>query len=920
MVYWSLRRISSNMKYFALPLALASLLSAAEFYTGQAARALVGQKTFTRQEAGASASVLGAVGGVAYANDTLFVTDSSRVSALPQNNRILVYHNLSSKIPGPKESIQRVDLRCPVCVAEADIVLGQPDFSKVDLGLAQNRVRTPTAVATDGRVLAVADTDNNRVLIWNQIPTSVDVPADVVVGQKDFTSGGINYGGSGTTPSAQGFRGPQGVWIQNGKLYVADSGNHRVLVFNNIPTQNGQSANVVLGQSDFNAFVEPDLTKLTVSATGSTMLNPVSVTSDGTRLYVADLGHNRVLVWNTIPTQNAQVADFALGQPDVNSTLLQNASDPNNVRFLCPPSGRDATTNELTFPRACSATLSFPRFALSDGKRLFIADGGNDRILIYNSLPTRSGQPADVVLGQLNDNLIQDSAELRVSASDTVRTPSSLAWDGTNLYVADPFNRRVMVFTIGEEILPYTAVRNAASRNIFAVGAVTFTADPKENDEVTIRIADARDYKYKAGKDENIAKVINSLVEAINGGAGDPDVFATPNTIFNQVILTAKKSGDEGNTIQFTASVSTGAQIQASTSGATLNGGQDAAKIAPGTLVTLLGDHLADTTAVAPDGNEWPKKLGGVEVYIDGVRAPLLYVSPTQINTQMPYEVNDASSVSAWVRIEGRDGVTITNATGVPIIPQNPGVFAGDGTDPRPAVAYHGTTYATGVVSVDGTPKENDVVTVTIAESREYKYTVKKDDSLGAIRDGLIGQINADEQVTASPAAVYTRIILQAKIPGPEGQGLKYSATGTESVILTALTGELCCANKEGAPITEANPAVPGETIVVYGAGLGIVQPDEAKFATVTGAKYGGPELNAPNAPVDAIAGGKTANVLAAGLKPGAVGVYELRLLLNPDLPTNPQTQLTIAQDVYVSNIVAFPLVNPAETPAETAP
>ena len=130
----------------------------------------------------------------------------------------------------------------------------------------------------------------------------------------------------------------------------------------------------------------------------------------------------------------------------------------------------------------------------------------------------------------------------------------------------------------------------------------------------------------------------------------------------------------------------------------------------------------------------------------------------------------------------------------------------------------------------------------------------------------------------------------------------------------------MCCANKEGAPITEANPAVPGETIVVYGAGLGIVQPDEAKFATVTGAKYGGPELNAPNAPVDAIAGGKTANVLAAGLKTGAVGVYELRLLLNPDLPTNPQTQLTIAQDVYVSNIVAFPLVNPAETPAETAP
>ena len=51
-------------------------------------------------------------------------------------------------------------------------------------------------------------------------------------------------------------------------------------------------------------------------------------------------------------------------------------------------------------------------------------------------------------------------------------------------------------------------------------------------------------------------------------------------------------------------------------------------------------------------------------------------------------------------------------------------------------------------------------------------------------------------------------------------------------------------------------------------------------------------------------------------MKHGGVGVYELKLLLNPDIPTNAQTQLTIAQDIYVSNIVTFPVVNPAETPA----
>jgi uncharacterized protein (TIGR03437 family) len=109
----------------------------------------------------------------------------------------------------------------------------------------------------------------------------------------------------------------------------------------------------------------------------------------------------------------------------------------------------------------------------------------------------------------------------------------------------------------------------------------------------------------------------------------------------------------------------------------------------------------------------------------------------------------------------------------------------------------------------------------------------------------------------------------------------------------------------------------PGETIIVYATGLGFVQPDEAKSATFTGAKYNGPTLNATNAPVDAIAGGKTANVLFAGLKPGMIGIYELRLQLNSDIPTNPQTQLTIAQDIYVSNIVTFPVVNPT---ASTTP
>jgi uncharacterized protein (TIGR03437 family) len=116
--------------------------------------------------------------------------------------------------------------------------------------------------------------------------------------------------------------------------------------------------------------------------------------------------------------------------------------------------------------------------------------------------------------------------------------------------------------------------------------------------------------------------------------------------------------------------------------------------------------------------------------------------------------------------------------------------------------------------------------------------------------------------------------------------------------------------------VDDANPATPGETIVIYATGLGLVGPDEALQAAVTGTKYNGPAFNNVNSPVDAIAGGKTANVFFAGLKPGTVGVYELQLQLNSDIPTDPQTQLTIAQEIYVSNIVTFPVVNP--TPPAT--
>ena len=63
---------------------------------------------------------------------------------------------------------------------------------------------------------------------------------------------------------------------------------------------------------------------------------------------------------------------------------------------------------------------------------------------------------------------------------------------------------------------------------------------------------------------------------------------------------------------------------------------------------------------------------------------------------------------------------------------------------------------------------------------------------------------------------------------------------------------------------------------------------------------------------MNAIAGGVTANVLQATLKPGTVGVFEVLLQLGLGVAGDMHTKLTIAQETFVSNVVTLPIVSPA--------
>ena len=117
---------------------------AADFTTGQAARLVIGQTSFTAADPNSSNTVIGGASGVAYAADTLFVADDNRIGAVPNNNRVLIFPSLSGMLPSPTAQLPYTSL-CPICVGTAATVLGQPDFSTTteNLTTTPNNLRSP---------------------------------------------------------------------------------------------------------------------------------------------------------------------------------------------------------------------------------------------------------------------------------------------------------------------------------------------------------------------------------------------------------------------------------------------------------------------------------------------------------------------------------------------------------------------------------------------------------------------------------------------------------------------------------------------------------------------------------------------------------------------------------------------------------
>src|SRR5262249_18606935 len=118
-------------------------------------------------------------------------------------------------------------------------------------GLSAISLSSPSGLALDAQGdLYVADMFNNRVLEYsNPLTAFGDTTADRVFGQADFTHGDINRGLANPGPGR--LYHPTGVALDlQGNLYVADTGNNRVLEFAD-PLSNDELADNVIGQADY---------------------------------------------------------------------------------------------------------------------------------------------------------------------------------------------------------------------------------------------------------------------------------------------------------------------------------------------------------------------------------------------------------------------------------------------------------------------------------------------------------------------------------------------------------------------------------------------------------------------------------------------------------------------------------------------
>ena len=291
---------------------------------------------------------------------------------------------------------------------------GVNDFADGSALTAQFNAPSGIARAADGRIF-VADTANHRIRVISADGATVST----------YAGDGVESFADGSTSTAR-FRTPRGIALAaDGRLFVADTVNNRIRVI----SADGATVSTYAGSGNF-AFADG-------STSTARFAQPVgvAVATDG-RVFVADQGNHRIRV---ISADGATVSTYA---------------GSGNFAFA------DGSTS--------TARFSEPRgVALAADGRLFVADTVNHRIRVISA----DGATVSTYAGSGNRGFsgggFADGSTSTAQFDDP--TDVVVASDG-RVFVADTSNRRIRVIS-----------SDGASVSTYAgSGTATQTNEPKE--------------------------------------------------------------------------------------------------------------------------------------------------------------------------------------------------------------------------------------------------------------------------------------------------------------------------------------------------------------------------------------------------------------------------------------------------------
>lgn len=424
-------------------------------------------------------------------------------------------------------------------------------------------------------------------------------------------------GDSGAATSAQ-LNFPGGVVVApNGNVYIADPINNRVRMVSN--------GNITTVAGNGTAGYSGDK-----AAATSAMLNvPVGVGLDSAgNLYIADSGNNVIRQVSSGGTITTWAGDNTLGYTgDGGAAIYAELDDP----------------VAITFDSAGNA---------------YICDAGNNVVREVNT--------AGVIF-----SLVGGTA-----TTDQLSQPNAVATDSSgNLYVADTGNRRIIRFQLSNLTFHWFAGTELIGDSGDGGPAIDASFDDPFGLAVdsagNIFIADT--FNSEIRKISASTGIITTVAgDGFPGSLGDGGPALSANLFFPHS-LAIDPSGNIYVSDTFNQVVRKLTVVDPQvTSNGVVNAASYAAQVSPGALASVFGTNFASAESVA--GLPLSTSLAGVSVSVNGKAAPILAVTPTQINFQIPWEtaVGDASVVVSV-------GGAASNTVKVPVVAAGPGIFSGSG-------------------------------------------------------------------------------------------------------------------------------------------------------------------------------------------------------------------------------------------------